>query len=423
MGRFAHLADVHLGYQKHENLVRIERDVFSRAVSECISRKVDFVLVCGDLFHINIPDMSTNVFAFEKFRQLKEAGIPVYAVYGSHDFSPTVKSIIDLLAAADLITKVTVQTDADEGIGIGFVTDPGTGAKIAGLPGLKTGMDRKLYENLDRESLEAEVGFKIFMFHGAIGELLSLADQGEDSMPLSLLPRNFAYYAGGHIHRHKHEEYPKYPHVVYPGTIFAGYHKDLEENARGAKRGLIIADFDDAITCVKFVELGNARYEIIEMQCENRDADSVNAELCKRADSIEPGDRIIIIKLAGELSTGKTANVDTGAVRRSLRDAGALEVIIHKNQLTSREYSITAVKGENREEIAQNVFAENIGEVGVDREELVGEVGVRLARDLLSETEQPKQSNENSGEYERRIAERALQLMGLNPTELNLGDS
>ena len=412
MGRFAHLADVHLGYQKHEKLIEMERNSFSRVVSECITGRVDFVLVCGDLFHINIPDMATNVFAFDQFRRLKVAGIPVYAVYGSHDFSPTNKSVIDLLAASGLITKATVPAEGGEGTAIGFITDPKTGAKIAGLPGLKAGVDRKLYENLDREMLEHEDGFKIFLFHGAIGEMMSAADRGE-SMPISLLPKNFAYYAGGHMHAHRHESYDGYPHAVYPGTTFAGYHRDLEGNAKGTKRGFVIVDFDEKVTDVRFVEIENAEYEMIEMHCENKKADSVESDLRRRVGEIDPKDKIVIIRLAGELASGRASDVDTITKRREMMSAGALDVIVHRNQLASREYDITAARGESRDEIEQNVFAENIGAVRANQPELRGEEGVKLARGLLSEMEQQKQENETEPVYKARISSRTLHRMGL----------
>ena len=61
----------------------------------------------GDIFHVNIPEMSVQKFAFSMFRKLYEENIPVYVVYGSHDFSPISNSVIDLLAEIGYITKVT----------------------------------------------------------------------------------------------------------------------------------------------------------------------------------------------------------------------------------------------------------------------------------------------------------------------------
>ncbi|MDO8640597.1 MAG: DNA repair exonuclease, partial [Nitrosarchaeum sp.] len=165
--RFAHLSDIHLGFQKHEALQKIEQQVFEKAIVECSSRIVVFILIPGDLFHVNIPEMRVQKFAFAKFRQVHDAKIPIYVVYGSHDFSPVANSVIDLLVEVGYITKVTLATSLGNGrIKLGFLVDKKTGVKIAGLSGLKVGKDREYYEKLDRESLEAESGFKIFLFHG-----------------------------------------------------------------------------------------------------------------------------------------------------------------------------------------------------------------------------------------------------------------
>ena len=415
MPTFAHLSDVHLGFQKNQALKKIEKQVFEQAVSECIMRKVDLIVVSGDLFHVNIPEMEVNVFAFEQFRRIKESGIPVYVVYGSHDFSPVSKSIIDLLHAAGLIIKVTsVQESNDDSIKLGFVTDSRTGAKIAGLPGLKAGKDLTYYEKLDRHSLESEPGFKIFLFHGGIDELKSRATSETDFMPLSMLPKGFEYYAGGHMHSFLHQKYSEYPHVVYPGTLFAGYHSDLEENAKGARRGFVIVEFGNKIQNVELVEIKNTKYEIIEIDGKNRDAKSVNAELLQKTRDVDSKDKVIIIKLEGELSTGKTADIDTSTIREELADAVALTVNISKNRLSSREYKITEAKGQNKDEIETNVFKENIGEIRLKQEELKGEKGVMLAKKLLKELEQPILVNEKKSEYTSRIRKNALEILGLN---------
>lgn len=406
MGRFAHIADVHLGYQKNP-LRRIEQRVFGEIVSYCISERIDFVLVCGDLFHVNIPDMETCKFAFEQFRLLHEAGIPVYAVYGSHDTSPRSASIIDLLEVSGFITKSTRLKESD-GVDLELITDPKTGVRIAGLPGLKAGRDSELYDSLRVEDGE---GFKIFMFHGAISELM--ADAQVESMPLSRLPPGFGYYAGGHVHEYDHQSFEGYPHVVYPGTPFCGYGRDLENNARGTRRGFAVVRFDEGDASVDFREIKGAEYDLIDISCKGRSADSVNAELQRRAEEIDPREKIIVIKIAGDLATGKTADVDTVAARNRLKEAGALDVVVHKNQMTSREYSITRVAGASREEISQNVFSENIGEVRSGRPELEGESGVSVAKSLLDVLAKQQLEGEVKREYESRVVDEGLHSMGI----------
>jgi DNA repair exonuclease SbcCD nuclease subunit len=411
---------VHLGFQKSQALRRIEKSVFESAITGCI-KQADFVVISGDLFHVNIPEMEVNVFAFEQFRRLKEAGVPAYVVYGSHDFSPVSKSIIDLLEAAGLITKITKQQESqDDSIKLGFLTDPKTEAKIAGLPGLKAGKDLAYYERLDRLSLELEPGFKIFVFHGGLDEAKKHTASETDFMPLSLLPKKFNYYAGGHIHAFVHQKYSDYPHVVYPGTLFAGYHSDLEENAKGQKRGFVLVDFSDTVKKIEFVEIKNTEYEILEINAENRDAKSVNTELMQKTKNTDPKGKIIIIKLEGQLATGKTIDIDTSLAREELGSNGALEVKISKNKLFSREYSITAAKGQSRDEIETNVFKENIGQLRLKQETLGGDKGVMLAKRLLKELEQPILANEKRSEYQSRIKKNTMEILGLQSDDSQL---
>lgn len=413
--RFTHLSDIHLGFQKHEALQKIEQDVFERAIDECISRKVDFILIPGDLFHVNIPEMRVQKFAFAKFRQIYDAGIPVYVVYGSHDFSPVSNSVIDLLAAVGYIIKVTLATSLEDGrIKLDFVVDRKTRVKIAGLSGLKVGKDRVYYEKLDRETLESESGFKIFLFHGGISEMKTESGMDGENMPLSLLPRNFDYYAGGHMHKFNSQKFDDYPQVVYPGTLFAGYHSDLEDNAKGQKRGFVLVDFEDKIKNVEFVEIQNTNYKIIEINAENRIAESVNKELQEKIREIDPAQQVVIIKVQGEMTKGKTADVDVSAIRDELNLKGALMVNINKNQLTSKEYSITEAKGSSKEEIENNVFSENIGQLRFEQKNLIGESGVQLAKKLLDALMQQKIENEKAVDYNKRVRENAFGIMGID---------
>ena len=78
-GMFVHTADVHLGFQKKEGLVRLERAIFDNMMDWCVKQEVDFILMAGDLFHTNIPDMGVQKHAFAAFERVRAANIPVYA--------------------------------------------------------------------------------------------------------------------------------------------------------------------------------------------------------------------------------------------------------------------------------------------------------------------------------------------------------
>ena len=417
--KFAHLSDIHLGFQKQDALQKIEQEVFEKTLDECIFRKVDFILIPGDMFHNNIPEMRVQKFAFAKFRQVHDAEIPVYVVYGSHDFSPVANSVIDLLSETGYITKVTKVKDSQDGkIVLDFIQDEKTGVKIAGFSGLKAGKDREYYEKLDRDSLETESGFKIFLFHGGISEIKTEQGPEGEFMPLSFLPKGFDYYAGGHMHKFAHQKYADYSHVVYPGTLFSGYHSDLEENAKGQKRGFVLVEFEDKIKSVEFVEVKNADYKIIEVDADNRKAESVNKELADKVKDIDPAGKIVIIIVEGELTSGKTAEVDLSSIRDQLSQSGALAVNISKNRLTSIEYKITEAKGRDKDEIETNVFKENIGQMRFEQKELIGDSGVLLAKKLFKELGQPSLENEKKTEYLQRIKQGAFGIL-----ELKIDDS
>jgi len=411
--RFAHLADIHLGFQKSESLQKVEQETFERVLDDCITSRVDFILIPGDLFHVNIPEMRVQKFAFRKFKQVHDAGIPVYVVYGSHDFSPVSNSVIDLLVEVGYLVKVTRVIGVDELIHLDFTVDKKTGAQIAGLSGLKAGKDSMYYEKLDRKSLESVPGFKIFLFHGGLDEMKTEETSQGDFMPLSLLPKNFDYYAGGHLHSFSHHNYSDYPNVVYPGTLFAGYHSDLEENAKGRKRGYVVVDFDAKINAIQFVPVPNVEYEHVEIDAHNKLSKSVNSEMAERLASIEPEDKIVVIHVDGELSQGKTSEIEFSAFRQELKERGALEVKINQSGLTSREYRITEASGKNKDEIENNTFRENIGELRLDQKELLAESGVAIAKKLLSVLNAPILENEKKTDYAKRVEDEALEVLDL----------
>ena len=67
--------------------------------------------------------------------------------------------------------KATLQAETAQSrarVKLQFFTDPKTGAKITGISGRKMGLDKEIYENLDKEGLELEDGFKILLLHKGI---------------------------------------------------------------------------------------------------------------------------------------------------------------------------------------------------------------------------------------------------------------
>ena len=162
MHKFAHMSDVHLGAFRDPILQKLQLDCFKKAIDVCISETVDFILICGDLFHVGIPDLGIVREALKSMKKVQDLGIPIYVIYGSHDYTPTGTTVIDIIDTAGVIKKI-VKGEVIEGkLKLDFFNDPKTGVKLVGISARKIGLERKYYEILDRESLENEEGFKIF---------------------------------------------------------------------------------------------------------------------------------------------------------------------------------------------------------------------------------------------------------------------
>lgn len=61
--------------------------MFAAVIRDAIEKRVDFVLVSGDLFHSRSMDPATYLQALSILTEAKEAGVPVIAIEGNHDLA------------------------------------------------------------------------------------------------------------------------------------------------------------------------------------------------------------------------------------------------------------------------------------------------------------------------------------------------
>lgn len=413
MYKFAHISDCHIGANRDPALKNLEFTAFSKALDMCVREKVDFILITGDLFHANIPDMEMANEAVKKMKEVTDEGIPIYVIYGSHDYSPNQTSMVDILDSAGLIKKIVRGKIADGKLKLEFTVDPKTGAKLVGISARKAGLEKNYFEILDRESLEKEQGFKIFAFHSAILELKPEFLAEMEAVPVSLLPRGFDYYAGGHIHQHCETSLPNYPRIAYPGALFAGYPRDFEQSANGVKRGFLIIHFDDKVKAVNFHEVHVCDYLYYEYDASNKNSIQARKEILEELSQIDAQGKVVVVKVKGELSGGKASDISANEIRNVLTENGAIHVIVNRYGLTSKEYTTVKVMGDDVTTIESRLIKENIGAVHVTNEELKGEKGVKLALEILKVLRQGQKLNESKKDYVERIQKTAIEVLGL----------
>jgi len=425
MHKFAHMSDCHIGAWRDEKLRDLNLQAFEKAIDLCVEEKVDFILISGDLFDSNIPDLYQVKRAVEKLRLAKDKGINVYLIFGSHDYSPNTISMIDVLESADLFEKVSKAEFEEDKLELQFVEDPKTGAKLTGLPGRKMGLEKDYYETLDVEPLEKEEGFKIFQFHTSVTELNPGYIPEARCVPLSLLPRSFDYYAGGNIHKKIEGKFTDYPIVTYPGSLFGTDFRDLEDMAQGERRGFFIVEFDGAVRNVKFVEVNISDVVYHLFDADRKTARQVEEFLVEKAKDIDVENKIVLFRVAGMMSTGRSVDIDFRRIKEILLERGAVYANINRYAIKSKERIEVKVKGERKAEIEERIFKEKMSGFKIDpsikskkirrllESRLVGEKGVELARNLLDALKIEKKEGENKADFHARVLHNALELTQL----------
>ena len=412
MYKFAHITDCHLGSWRNPKLRDLNLQAFEKSISISIKEQVDFILITGDFFDVNIPQLAPVKRAVEILKQARDSGIAVYMIYGSHDFNTANISMIDILHSAELFIKPTEFQTNPNSVILKFFIDKKTGAKITGISGRKVGLDREIYEKLDKKNLEMEDGFKIFLLHKGIQEILPLDMNFRDSLPISLVPKGFDYYGGGHIHKRVEKKIDGSV-IVYPGPLFGSSFQDLEETAKGEKRGFYIISFDKKILDCRFIEISMVEILYKEIVSSKWNSEKLEDEITKNISGLEVKNKIVLIKVKGKL-LGKRSNIDFGKFSLDISNRGALMSFINTNNLSTDETKVIAVHSDNKIDIEREIFHESIKNFQSEpslsdrvkkqiNSKLTGKTGESLSISLLEILRNEKLENENTSTYDDRI--------------------
>ena len=104
--KFAHIADCHIGGWNQPALRQLGLDSFKKAVEICLQERVGFVLIAGDLFNTALPGIELVRDVAGELKKLRDEGVDVYLIPGSHDFSPSGKTMLDVLERSGLCQNV-----------------------------------------------------------------------------------------------------------------------------------------------------------------------------------------------------------------------------------------------------------------------------------------------------------------------------
>ncbi|MCX8182659.1 MAG: DNA repair exonuclease [Candidatus Methanomethyliaceae archaeon] len=403
--KFAHMADVHLGATSEPKLRQLEIETFRKAFEECLNENVDFVVISGDLFHVNIPDLFVVKEATKVMMRFVETGRRIYVVYGSHDFSPNATSMVDVLEEAGVIVRVGKPYTVNGMLRPEIVVDKRTGALLTGISGRKLSLEKEAFKHLDREYLASFKGFKIFLFHIALDEIKRAGERFE-GIASTDLPDGFDYYAGGHVHRRI--EYLKSKKIVYPGPLFTGWGIDLENTVKGERRGFYIVENG----VPKFVDLTAFEGIYKEIDANGMSSLALNESLKEIAKGMDVKGKIVVFRVFGELSSGKTSEVEFASFREEIMKRGAIYLHLNRSQLRSKEFEGQAVVSDDAQKIEEETFRE-FSKARRFEETRLNDEAVAISKALFQQLKVPKMDGETEEDYEGRVRDSALEVLGI----------
>jgi len=403
--KFAHMADCHIGSWRDPKLKDISTLAFNKAVDKCVQEAVDFILISGDLFNTSLPRLDNLKTVVTTFKKLKDKNIPVYIIPGSHDFSPSGKTMLDVLEEAGLFINVVKGEEVDGKLKLKFTIDKKTGAKITGMLGKRYSLEKKYYENLITENLEKEDGYKIFMFHSGIDELKPEDMQNIITQPLSLLPKNFDYYAGGHVHIVDDKKIEGYGQIVFPGPLFPNSFSELEKLEKG---GFYIVE-DNKLTFHPIPV-----YDIfkIDKKCDGKTPEQVYDDINNEIKDKEFNNTIVLIRLSGTLSSGKPTDIDFKEIFSLLYDKSAYFVMKNTNALTTKEFEEIKIDTKSVEDAESSIIKEHLGQIKI--KDMTMEKEESLIKELIKTLATEKQEGETVSDFERRVKEEVSKVMDVD---------
>ncbi|MBD5807374.1 metallophosphoesterase family protein [Limosilactobacillus walteri] len=219
--KFIHTADLHLDspfrglttmpQSLWERVHSSTFNAFQRIVDDAIAAQVDFVLITGDIYDRDQQSIAAVDFFAQQCERLAKIQIPVYILYGNHDYQlvqgPAEGLPANVHVFPNRVTTMSLTLKSHETVAItGFSYD-----------------QRWLVEDqINKYPRKGNVTWQVGMLHGALHQQAQTDHYAPFTLD-ELRAKNYDYWALGHIH--KHQVLATNPPIVYSGNP-QGRHKN-----------------------------------------------------------------------------------------------------------------------------------------------------------------------------------------------------
>lgn len=376
MVKFAHIADVHLGGWKYPELQSLNLESFSIAINKCIEEKVDFVLIAGDLFDTAFPGIEILKDSFSVFKKLSDSRIPCFIIAGSHDYSVSGKTFLDVLERAGFCKNVEDYTEDEEKI----ILRPTFHQRVAlyGFPGRKSGLE---VPKIRKIRIEDSPGlFKILMLHTTLDKVVG--KMPIESVEAEKLPV-VDYYALGHVHIVFRQN-----KFVYPGPVFPNNFQELEDLNHG---GFYIVDTEASIP-MKRIDL--KLKEVVKLKIELNSALTATQKIIQELEKYDLKKKIVLLRLKGMIDSGSHSDIKFSQIDEFAIKKGAHVVLRNTNDLKIKELEVD-IDVSNALDIEQETIKLYLEENSSDFDEFVPQ--------LIEVLSIEKQEGETNDSFTNRI--------------------
>jgi DNA repair exonuclease SbcCD nuclease subunit len=255
--KFVHAADLHLDSpllslsrqepRQVERMRRASREAFERLIDLCIEQQVALLLLAGDLYDHDCPNMQIAVFLRRQLKRLEHKGIRVVIIKGNHDAGNKITSALALPANTRILSEQKPETIAFDDLPVRIAVH---GQSFRPGP---------IAENLAASYPPALRGYyNVGLLHTSLAGPTD-HDAYAPCTVEELTTRGYDYWALGHIHR---RAVPfRDPYVIFPGNLQGRHAKE------SGPKGCFLVDVDDAgrTVAAEFIPLDVVRWHRAEV--------------------------------------------------------------------------------------------------------------------------------------------------------------
>ncbi len=334
--KFIHAADLHIdsplrGLDAHDGapaarLRGASRSAFVALVDLALERRVDLVVLAGDIYDGNWTDFRTGLFFRGQLVRLTQAGVRVVVVKGNHDAESVITRQLPSVDGVDVLSSRAAQTIDLAHLGVAV---HGRSFPQRGVP-----------EDLVPDYPAALAGrFNIGVLHTSLDGDGRVHATYAPTTAAALVRKGYDYFALGHVHTRQVVREAE-PRIVFPGNL-QGRHA----NECGAKGCEVVEVEGGRIVGTEFVALDVVRWHRLALDATGVDGiDALAARFRAALDEATAGarDRLhaVRVKVWGESVLDAVEAADPGALAAALRaaaqDADGVEAWVERVEVELR---------------------------------------------------------------------------------------